>query len=158
MVNYQVQVVVFLAALLGAHEVKGLSMSSSETAITTLHIGIFLSGLNYYCQAIRSARQENAVEDETIANKSTIMEMEKDNEKISKINTDYSSNLTANVNAVETSLRSSKVEKADIDKQEKQKVEKNESIGKDARSSITNLALTAKKKTVRSSKELRTYK
>ncbi|KAL9875208.1 uncharacterized protein ACN427_013433 [Glossina fuscipes fuscipes] len=156
--NNQVQVVVFLVALLVSREVKGLFMSSSATAVATLQIGIFLSGLNYYCQAIRSARQENAVEDETIANKSTVMEMERDDEKISKINTDYSSNLTANVNAVETSLSSSKVENADIDRKEEQTVEENESIGIDARSSITNSALTAKKKTVRRSKELRKYK
>uniref|UniRef100_A0A1A9ZHB1 Uncharacterized protein n=1 Tax=Glossina pallidipes TaxID=7398 RepID=A0A1A9ZHB1_GLOPL len=158
MVNYQVRVAVFLVALLGAHEVRGVSRWSPETAITSFQIGVFLSGINYYCYAIRSAREENAVEEESAYNKSTLQELEKDNEKISKINTDYSSNLTANVNAVENSIRSSKLENADIDKKEMQTIEASESIGPEYRSLISNSDLAARKKTIRNSKELRKYK
>uniref|UniRef100_A0A1B0B0J1 Uncharacterized protein n=1 Tax=Glossina palpalis gambiensis TaxID=67801 RepID=A0A1B0B0J1_9MUSC len=160
MVKYQVQVQVaaFLVALLGAYEVKGLSMWSSETAIASFQIGVFLSGINYYCYAIRSAREENAVEEESAFNKSTVQELEKDNEKISKTNTDYSSNLTANVNAVENSVRSSKLENADIYKKEMQTIEASESIGPEYRSVISNSDLAAHKKTTRNSKELRKYK
>uniref|UniRef100_A0A1A9W6V8 Uncharacterized protein n=1 Tax=Glossina brevipalpis TaxID=37001 RepID=A0A1A9W6V8_9MUSC len=158
MVNYQIKVAVFLIALIGAQEVKGLSMWSSETALTSLQIGVILSGINYYCYAIKIAREENAVEDEAVSNRSVTRELEKDNEKISKTDTDYSSNLTANVNALENSIRASKVENADINRQEQQKIEASESIGPDFRSLITNSDMAARKKTVRNSKELRKYK
>ncbi|KAI9577996.1 uncharacterized protein ACN427_013199 [Glossina fuscipes fuscipes] len=158
MVNYQVQVGILLVALLGGHEVAGLSMWSPETAISSFQIGLFLSGINYYCYAIRSAREENAVEDETVANKSTIMELERDNEKIAKTNTDYSSNLTANVNAVENSIRASKLENADIDRKENQKVETEETIGPDGRTFISNSDAATQRRAVRNSKELKRYK
>uniref|UniRef100_A0A1A9ZHA9 Uncharacterized protein n=1 Tax=Glossina pallidipes TaxID=7398 RepID=A0A1A9ZHA9_GLOPL len=158
MVNYQVQVGILFVALLGGHEVAGLSMCSLDTAISSFHIGVFLSGVNYYCYAIRLAREENAVEDETVSNKSTVMELERDNEKIAKTNTDYSSNLTANINAVENSIRSSKLENADIDRKENQKLEIEETIGPDGRTLISNSDAATQRKTVRNSKELKKYK
>uniref|UniRef100_A0A1A9W6V9 Uncharacterized protein n=1 Tax=Glossina brevipalpis TaxID=37001 RepID=A0A1A9W6V9_9MUSC len=158
MVNYQVRVVVCLVALLGAQEIKGFSMWSSETALTTLQIGVFLSGINYYCYGIKLARQEEAVEDESITNKSTVMELEKDDAKISKMNTNYGSDLKANVKAVEQSIRSSKQEQASIDRKEQQKIEATESIGPDYRTLVSDSNSEARKKTVRNSKEVRKYK
>uniref|UniRef100_A0A1A9W6W3 Uncharacterized protein n=1 Tax=Glossina brevipalpis TaxID=37001 RepID=A0A1A9W6W3_9MUSC len=130
---------------------------SRETTINTFQIGILLSGINYYCYAIKTSRQEKAIEDEVIGNKSTVMELEQKDRKIQKTKTDINSILTANIDAIETSLQSSKMENADVNKQEERKIEKSESIGNSSRTSTTSSETMSRKKTVRTSKELRKY-
>uniref|UniRef100_A0A1A9W6W0 Uncharacterized protein n=1 Tax=Glossina brevipalpis TaxID=37001 RepID=A0A1A9W6W0_9MUSC len=157
MINYQVRIVIFLIALQSTNEIKGVSMWSRETTINTFQIGILLSGINYYCYAIKTSRQEKAIEDEVIGNKSTVMELEQKDRKIQKTKTDINSILTANIDAIETSLQSSKMENADVNKQEERKIEKSESIGNSSRTSTTSSETMSRKKTVRTSKELRKY-
>uniref|UniRef100_A0A1B0B0J4 Uncharacterized protein n=1 Tax=Glossina palpalis gambiensis TaxID=67801 RepID=A0A1B0B0J4_9MUSC len=155
MANNQVPMAVFIVALLGAHEVKGFSTWCSRSTITSFQIGIFLNGMNYYCYAIKSAREESVVGDEEVWENKVDAEITAGNEKLQNTNATNVSSLNKTINSIENSARASNVVTTDINGNKVENVAKRSLIDPKFKSVITNSDSKATKRTVKNSKLLR---
>uniref|UniRef100_A0A1A9V7B8 Uncharacterized protein n=1 Tax=Glossina austeni TaxID=7395 RepID=A0A1A9V7B8_GLOAU len=151
MANSQIPIAVFIIALLGAHEVKRFSTST----ITSFQIGMFMNSMNYYCYAIKLAREENVVGEEEVWENKVDAEITAGNEKVQNTNATHVSSVNKTINSVENSRQYSNVVKTDINGNKVENVSKRSLLDPEFKSVITNANSKATKRTVQNSKLLR---